>query len=171
MKGYIQVYTGNGKGKSTAAFGLALRGAGAGLRIYIGQFLKGSRYSELESIKKLSGLITLKQYGRTGFIRNHPSTEDIAQAKAGLHEIKEIVRAGHHQIVILDEVNVAISYNLLSVEDLLEVMDRKHPSVELVFTGRDADQKIIDRADLVTEMKEIKHYYRKGVPARVGIEK
>jgi len=171
MKGYVQVYTGDGKGKTTAAFGLALRAAGAGLNIFIAQFVKGMKYSELDSIKRFSDLITLKQYGRGCFIKKDPTPEDIQAARSGLEAVREIILAGKHQVVILDEANIAIHYNLFTVEDLLELIDSKPEHVELVITGRNAHPDLLERADLVTEMKEIKHYFTKGVEAREGIEK
>ena len=170
MKGYVHVYTGDGKGKTTAAFGLALRAAGAGLKVYIAQFVKGMEYSELESIKRFSDQVQLKQYGRDCFIFNDPTEEDINCAKEGLAEVKEIVSSGEYQVVILDEANIATYYNLFTVDDLLDLIDNKPDDVELVITGRQADPRIIERADLVTEMKEIKHYYSKGIQARKGIE-
>ncbi|MDA3833720.1 MAG: cob(I)yrinic acid a,c-diamide adenosyltransferase [Spirochaetales bacterium] len=171
MKGYIQVYTGNGKGKTTAAFGLALRAAGAGLKVYIAQFVKGMKYSELYSLAKLSEFITLKQYGRDCFINKDPDKEDIKAALEGLKEVKEIMCSGKYQMIILDEANIATYYNLFSVDDLLDFIQARPEDVELVITGRNADPRIIEEADLVTEMKEIKHYYQKGVQARDGIEK
>jgi len=170
MKGYIQVYTGNGKGKTTAALGLALRAAGAGLKVYFAQFIKGMDYSELHSIKKLSKNITLKQYGRECFIYKEPDEEDIKAARNGFEEVTKIVLEGKHEIVVLDEINIAIYYKLISVEEVLELIDNKPENVELVLTGRNVDKKIIERADLVTEMKEIKHYYQNGIRARKGIE-
>lgn len=171
MKGYVQIYTGDGKGKTTAAFGLALRAAGAGLNIFIAQFVKGMKYSELDSITRFSDIITLKQYGRGCFIKKDPTPEDIHAARSGLEEVREIILAGKHQVVILDEANIAIHYNLFTVEDLLELIDSKPEHVELVITGRNAHPDLLERADLVTEMKEIKHYYAEGVMAREGIEK
>jgi cob(I)alamin adenosyltransferase len=171
MKGYVQVYSGNGKGKTTAALGLALRAVGSGLKVYIGQFIKGSHYSELDALARLSESITVKQYGQSGFIRNKPSETDRKQARAGLEDIKKIVTSGTHQLVIMDEVNIAVYYQLVTVDELLELIDSKNDSVELVLTGRYADPRVIDRADLVTEMKDIKHYYQDGVKARTGIEK
>lgn len=170
-KGYVQVYTGNGKGKTTAAFGLALRAAGAGLRVFIGQFVKGMHYSELEAVKKFGDLVTVRQYGRRCFIRNAPEDEDIRLAGEGLAEIQSIVADGAYSVVILDEANIAVRFQLFSVDDLLELVESKPEHVELVFTGRDADARLIARADLVTEMREIKHYYTAGVQARTGIEK
>ena len=171
MKGYIQVYTGNGKGKTTAAMGLAIRAAGAGLRVYIAQFVKGAEYSELESVKKLSDSITLRQYGLGFFVNREPDKEDVRVAREGLKEVREIMCSGTYDLVILDEANIATYYGLFSVEDLLDFMRVKPENVELVITGRMADSRIIESADLVTEMKEIKHYYHSGVEARIGIEK
>ena len=161
-----------GKGKTTAAFGLALRAAGAGLKVYFTQFVKGTKYSECHAVEKyLSAFITLKQYGMGYFIEREPNEEDRRVASEGLREIREIMCSGKYDVIILDEANIAVYYKLFSLEDLLDFIDAKPENVELVITGRHADPKIIDRADLVTEMKEIKHYYRKGVEARVGIEK
>ena len=171
MKGYIHVYTGNGKGKTTAAFGLALRAAGAGLKVYIAQFVKGRKYSELKALDKLSEFITIKQYGRGCFIYREPEKEDIQAAQEGLREVREIMRSGKYQMIILDEANIATYYNLFSVDELLDFIRAKPEEVELIITGRKADPRVIEKADLVTEMKEIKHYYQKGVQARDGIEK
>jgi cob(I)alamin adenosyltransferase len=171
MKGYVQVYTGNGKGKTTAALGLALRAAGAGLRVFIAQFVKNSRYSEMKAVEDLGDAITLRQYGLGDFLNRKPEPEDIRAAREGLKDVREIMLSGRYDIIILDEVNIAITYSLFSVEDLLAFMEARPENVELVLTGRKADPRIIDAADLATEMKEIKHYYRNGVEARVGIEK
>ena len=169
-KGYVHLYTGDGKGKTTAAFGLALRAVGAGMKVFIAQFAKGMKYSELESIKRFADQITLKQYGRDCFIINKPTPEDIALAREGYDDALRIVKSGEYGLVILDEANIATYYNLFSVDELLALIEAKAEHVELVITGRKADPRIIDRADLVTEMKEIKHYYTQGVPARKGIE-
>ena len=171
MKGYVHVYTGDGKGKTTAALGLALRAAGAGLRVYIAQFVKGMHYSELNSLTKLEEFITVKQYGRDCFINREPEKDDIQAAQKGLKEVKEIMCSGKYQMVILDEANIATYYNLFSVEELLDFIRARPKGVELVITGRAADPRIIEAADLVTEMKEVKHYYQKRVQARNGIEK
>jgi len=171
MKGYVQVYTGNGKGKTTAALGLALRAAGANMKVYIAQFVKGMKYSEINALAKLQDFITVKQYGRKGFIKRDPDEEDIQAAREGLQEVREIMRSGEYQMIILDEANIATSYNLFSVDELLDFIEAKPGGVELVITGRTADPRIIEKADLVTEMKEIKHYYQKGVKARKGIER
>lgn len=169
--GYIHVYTGTGKGKTTAAFGLALRAAGAGLKVFIGQFLKGIPYSENTSLERFSDSITLRQYGRGCFITGQPDAEDIEAAQEGLKEVKRIVASGEYRLVILDEANVATHLGLFSVGDLLDVIEAKPEDVELVITGRDAHPRVIERADLVTDMRDVKHYYNKGVRARRGIEK
>jgi len=171
MKGYIQVYTGNGKGKTTAAIGLAIRAAGAGLKVFIAQFIKMGEYSEINALKRFSDLITIEQYGLGLFTKGKPSPEDIQAARKGLERIEKIIDLRKYHVIILEEANVAVSYGLFSVKDLLKIIDKKPDDVEIVITGRDARPEIIERADLVTEMKEIKHYYQKGVRARVGIEK
>jgi len=171
MKGYTQVYTGSGKGKTTAAFGLALRAAGAGLKVYIAQFVKGMKYSELDSIKKLSDSIELKQYGRDCFIFKDPEAEDLRVAQEGLKEVSKLMQSRKYDVIILDEANIATYYKLFPVDDLLELIQTKPENIELIITGRKADPRIVEAADLVTEMKEIKHYYQKGVQAREGIEK
>jgi cob(I)alamin adenosyltransferase len=170
MTGYVQVYTGDGKGKTTAALGLALRAAGAGLKVLIAQFLKGRPCSELNAIARFSDLITLKQYGRECFIRHTPEPEDIRVAREGLEEVRKLLTSGKYNVLILDEANIAVHYGLFSVEDLLEIIDLRPKDVEIIITGRYADRKIVEKADLVTEMKEVKHYYKRGVAARKGIE-
>ncbi len=170
-KGFIQVYTGNGKGKTSAAFGLALRAIGNGLRVYIIQFIKGGfDYGELHVLDKLPDL-TLKAYGRGKFvIATPPEKEDIRLAEQALRHAKEIVESGKYDIVILDEINVALDLKLISLSETLALIDSKPEHVELVLTGRNARREIVDRADLVTEMKEIKHPFSRGFPARKGIE-
>ncbi len=171
MQGYVQIYTGNGKGKTTAAIGLAVRAAGANLKVFIGQFVKGMHYSELDSLKRFDDFITIKQFGRDCFIYNDPTEEDIKRAQDGLAEAREIIFSGKYDLVILDEINIALYYALFSVEDVLDIVKNKPSNVELLLTGRYAPKELIDAADLVTEMKEIKHYYQQGVLARPGIEK
>ncbi|MBF0413822.1 MAG: cob(I)yrinic acid a,c-diamide adenosyltransferase [Desulfamplus sp.] len=170
MKGYIQVYSGNGKGKTTAAFGLCLRASGAGKNVYIGQFIKGMHYSELDILPAIEN-ITLKQYGRGCFIYSEPVQEDYTAALNGLAEIGIILQSGEYDVVVLDEVNIALYYGLFSFDDLKQLLINRASHVEVIITGRYAPQELIDMADLVTEMKEIKHYYTKGVEARTGIEK
>lgn len=173
FKGYIQVYTGKGKGKTTAALGVALRAAGHGLKTYIGQFLKGQDYGELHSARKLSQWIEVEQFGRKGFIHvtEDPDTEDIERARSGLKKCQEAMLSGKYAIVILDEINVAMHFHLISEKDVHDLLDEKPEHVEVVLTGRYAPKSLVNRADLVTEMKEVKHYHKKGVQAREGIEK
>jgi len=170
MRGFIQVYTGDGKGKTTAALGLALRAAGAGLKVFIGQFVKGAAYSEIKILHQLEENITVRQYGRRCFIKDQPDEEDIRRAQDGLSEVDSVIQSGTYDLVILDEANIAVYFKLFSVEDLLSVVQNRPKKVEIVITGRKADPKLIEVADLVTEMKEVKHYYRQGITARVGIE-
>lgn len=173
FRGYIQVYTGKGKGKTTAALGLALRAAGHGLKTYIGQFLKGQDYGELRSVQKLSPWIELAQFGRKGFIHvtKDPDQEDFDRAKSGLAKCSEAMLSGKYDIIILDEINVAIYFKLITEKEIHDFLDRKPENIEVILTGRYAPDSIVERADLVTGMEEIKHYHRKGVHAREGIEK
>ncbi len=170
-KGQIHIYTGNGKGKTTAALGLALRSAGAGHKVWIGQFAKGTEQSEHTALKRFDDLVTIKLFGKDSFILKEPDQEDIRCAKEGLAEASEILTLGEHRVVILDEACIAIHFNLITLEELLEVIEKKPEPVELIITGRNAPQKLIDAADLVTEMREVKHYYTQGIQARRGIEK
>ena len=170
-RGYIQVYTGGGKGKTTAALGLALRAAGAGMKVFIAQFIKKRRCSEHAMLERFEDQITLRQYGRGFFLKRKPAKADIQAARCGYREIKEILLSKRYDVVILDEANVATRYGLLTVDELLALMSAKPKGVELIITGRYADERIIAKADLVTEMTEIKHYKGMGVKARIGIEK
>jgi cob(I)alamin adenosyltransferase len=165
----IQVYTGEGKGKTTAAVGLAVRAAGAGLKVYLGQFIKGKRYSELKALKKFKN-IKIEQFGRGCFIRGRPQQEDIALAKKGLKKIKQALAGRKFDLVILDEINIATRLKLIKVSELLSLLKKAGPKTELILTGRYAHPKILKAADLVSEIKERKHYFRSGVRARRGIE-
>jgi len=169
-QGHIQVYTGDGKGKTTAALGLALRAAGAGVRVFIAQFAKARPTAEMAALQRFADLITIKQYGRSGFIVGEPEPEDIQAAQQGLEEAQKIIISGEYSLVILDEANVAVDLGLFSVQALLAAVNAKPEHVELVITGRNAHECIIECADLVTEMREVKHYYSKGVKARRGVE-
>lgn len=171
MTGYVQVYTGDGKGKTTAALGLALRAAGAGWPVFVGQFAKGGPASELDALKRFSDLITVRQFGREGFIPPEADDADLAAARRGLAQCREALASGSYTLVVLDEVNVAATMGLFPLQELIDLIDARPDGVELVLTGRYAHRTILDRADLVTEMREIKHYYRQGVRARTGIEK
>lgn len=169
-RAYVQVYTGDGKGKTTAALGLALRAAGAGLHVFIAQFVKGMAYSELSSLARFADLVEVRQYGLRCFIRGAPTPEDVAAAREGLREAREAVASGRWDLVILDEANIATHFGLFSAAELLEVVDLAAGRVEIVITGRRADPRVIERADLVTDMREVKHYFARGVAARRGIE-
>jgi cob(I)alamin adenosyltransferase len=169
--GLVQVYTGDGKGKTTAALGLALRAAGNEMRTYIGQFLKGRRYGELESIRRLAPFVTLEQYGLNEWVHVDGVTpEQRAAAQEGLNKIRQALTGGAYDIVVADEINIALYFGLLTEEEVIDLIDAKPSGVELVLTGRRAPDAIIERADLVTEMREIRHPYQQGIPARVGIE-
>lgn len=170
MKGYIQVYTGNGKGKTTAALGLALRGAGAGRQVFVGQFLKHGDYSEIKSLSRFEN-ITVEQFGMGKFVRGAPSEQEKAAARNGYERLCKILQDKTYDLVIVDEGNVAVTCQLISEAELLALMDKKAEHVELVITGRGASPAVMARADLVTEMTEIRHYFHQGVTARKGIEK
>ena len=170
-RGYVQVYTGNGKGKTTAALGLALRAAGAGLKVFIAQFLKGQFTSEVEALKRFEESIVLEQFGTRRWIGRQVREEDVEEAERGKRRAEEVVREGACDVVILDEINVAARYGLVSEQWLLDLIDSRPPHVELVLTGRYAPESVLARADLVTEMRPVKHYYQDGVPARNGIER
>ncbi|MBN2480656.1 MAG: cob(I)yrinic acid a,c-diamide adenosyltransferase [Bacteroidales bacterium] len=170
MKGYIHIYTGNGKGKTTAAFGMALRAAGAGKRVFIAQFVKGRTYSEIKALKRFLPAILIKQYGRDCFIYNEPDVKDIDAARAGLSEVIKMINSGDFDMVILDEACIAIYYNLFSTDELLNAIQQRPEDMEIIITGRYAPPELIGIADLVTEMKEVKHYYSRGVKGRKGIE-
>jgi len=170
-KGYIQIYTGEGKGKTTAALGLALRAVGAGLKVYIGQFMKTGAYSEVEGLRLLGDQVRIEQFGGDKFIVGEPTKEDRERAAAGFARVKEIVLRGGFDVVILEEVNIALKIGLLPLDGVLGLLDRKPEEVEIVCTGRGAPEELIEAADLVTEMRNIKHYMDRGVYARGGIEK
>lgn len=173
FRGYVQVYTGNGKGKTTAALGLALRAAGHGYRVFIGQFLKGHPYGELRSLRQLAPLIRVEQFGRKGFIHvtENPEDEDVNRAKRGLERCRRAMLSSQYRVIILDEINVALHFRLLTVRDVHAFLDQRPADVEVILTGRYAPVSLLRRADLVTEMREKKHYYALGVRARPGIEK
>ncbi|MCL2789852.1 MAG: cob(I)yrinic acid a,c-diamide adenosyltransferase [Desulfobulbus sp.] len=170
MRGFVQIYTGDGKGKTTAVLGLAIRAAGAGLRVYIGQFVKNADYSELHALRHLPEAITIEQYGLGCMLIHAVTRQDIDAARHGLATINAAMTSGTFDLVIADEINVACVLGLLEECDLLELVARRPPAVELVLTGRGAPLSVLERADLVTEMRTIKHYYERGVLARKGIE-
>ncbi|NCD41382.1 MAG: cob(I)yrinic acid a,c-diamide adenosyltransferase [Bacteroidia bacterium] len=170
MQGMVHVYTGNGKGKTTAAFGLSLRAAGAGKKVFFAQFVKGRTYAEIRAVEKYLPMITVKQYGLDCFIYNDPTEKDIQAAQKGLEEVTDKLSSGQYDVVVLDEASIALYYRLFSLDNLWNAISGRAEKTEVIVTGRYAPQELIDKADLVTEMKEIKHYYSKGIEAREGIE-
>ena len=179
-QGMIQVYTGDGKGKTTAALGLACRAAGHGYKIFIIQFMKGNigqratsgEYGELEAARRLAPYLTIRQMGRGCRVsRENPDPEDVKLCQEARVLARGVVSGGEYDIVVLDEINVAVDFGLVQKEEVLKLMDERPANVELILTGRHAAQEIIERADLVTEMVEIKHYYQRGIESRKGIEK
>ncbi len=172
-KGFIQVYTGNGKGKTTAALGLALRAAGREMSVCIIQFMKGDpSCGEHLAALRLAPNLTIIPAGREGRVnRDNPDPEDVRLAREALALATEAVQGCKYDIVILDEINGATAIGLVAVDDVISLMGAKPPCVELVLTGRNAHERIIAAADLVTEMREVKHYFKAGVVARPGIER
>lgn len=168
-KGYVHIYTGNGKGKTTAAFGLAVRAACSGKRVFIGQFVKDMKYNETK-IENYLPLITVEQFGKGCFINRLPTQEDKNAAGLALEKCSEILKEGKYDLVILDEINIAIYYELFHVEAVIDALKTRDNGVEVVLTGRYAPDSLIAMADLVTEMKEVKHYYSQGVLSRDGID-
>ena len=169
IKGYIHIYTGSGKGKTTAAFGLALRAACAGKKVYIGQFVKDMQYSET-AITGILPAIEIEQLGRGCFISKDPVQADIDAAEVALATCVAKLNSGTYDVVILDEIFIALYYGLIQTDQVLEALNNRPEQVEIVLTGRYAPEALIERADLVTEMKEIKHYYSQGVLSRKGID-
>ncbi|TDA64006.1 MAG: cob(I)yrinic acid a,c-diamide adenosyltransferase [Clostridia bacterium] len=170
-QGLIQVYTGNAKGKSTAAFGLAVRAAGHGLKVHIVQFMKTGDYGENKTLARLAPEIEVRAFGRKGFIhRGGARAEDYELAVQALDYAREIMLSGRADVLILDEINNALYFGLLPLEAVLEFLAAKPPQIELVLTGRNAPREITERADLVTEMLEVKHPYQQGIGSRAGIE-
>ena len=170
-KGYIQVYTGDGKGKTTAAMGLIVRALGNGMKVYFGQFLKNHPYSEIKTLQKLSGAqLTLAQFGTKRPVLEPMNEEDKTAALAGIQAAETKMKDGGYDLIILDEFNIVAGHKLVDEARLKLFIDNKPEGTELVLTGRSAPGWLIERADLVTEMKMIKHYFENGVPARKGIE-
>lgn len=172
-RGLIMVLTGNGKGKTTSAFGQALRAIGHGIRVLIIQFMKGSEtYGELQAARKYLGdLLTVEQYGRNEFVdKANPSPVDIELARRGLDRAREALASREFGLVVLDEINVAMDFGLLPWEDVEAVLAARHPSVDVLLTGRYAPPQLVQAADQVSEVLDIKHHYAEGVPARAGIE-
>ncbi len=170
-KGLVQIYTGNGKGKTTASLGLAFRAAGHDFRVYVMQFMKGQTiYGELEAARRVGTNLTIEQVGREAFVSRQPTAEDRRLATEALARARQLTSSGDYDLVVLDELNCAVDYGLIPVAEVKELICAKAPHTELVLTGRNAHPELIELADLVTEMREIKHYYPSGQQARQGIE-
>jgi cob(I)alamin adenosyltransferase len=165
----IQVYTGNGKGKTTAALGLALRAAGAGLKVYIGQFAKGRACSEHKALRGIKN-IKLERFGSGCFLRTKPREIDRKLAGRGMQRVKQIIGCGDYQVIILDEINIVLRLKLVDLKEFLDLVRQLSKKTELVLTGRYAPASLIKEADLVSHIREVKHYYRRGIKARKGIE-
>lgn len=169
-KGYIHVYTGDGKGKTTAAIGLGIRATGDGLKVLMIQFMKGRRYSELDALKQNENF-TVVQFGRDEFVsKEKPEQIDIDLAQQGLAYAKETIQQHNYDVVILDEINVAVDFQLISEKDIITLLNKKPETMELILTGRYASAEIIKHADVVSEILQIKHPYQKGILSRKGID-
>ncbi len=168
-RGYIHIYTGNGKGKTTAAFGLALRAACAGKKVYIGQFVKDMKYSETKVVDFMSNIV-IEQLGEGCFISKAPTERDREIANLALDKCADLLKSDDYDLVILDEINIALYFNLIEVKSVVTALESRNESIEVVLTGRYAPDQLIEMADLVTEMKEIKHYYTQGVLSREGFD-
>jgi len=166
----LQIYTGNGKGKTTAALGLGLRAVGAGKRVLLIQFLKDGQSSEVKAIKKIPGF-DYRNFGKKGFInKNNLTKKDFDLAEQSFNFAQKALKSRKYDCIILDEINIVLGLELLKTDDLIKLIKTIPPKTEIILTGRNAPKKLIQIADLVTEMKEIKHYFKKGVKARKGIE-
>jgi len=171
-QGLVMVVTGNGKGKTTAAFGQALRAAGHGLHVLIVQFMKGDpEYGEVRAAIRFLPTVEVVQSGLPTFVEPHnPGLEDVRLARRGLELARKAVAEGRHFLVILDEINVAVEYGLLAVEEVLDLLKGRAPGVNVLLTGRYAPAAVCEQADLVSEVREVRHHYHQGVPGREGIE-
>jgi cob(I)alamin adenosyltransferase len=170
-KGYVHIYTGNGKGKTSAAIGIAVRAAGAGLKTYFAQLMKSYLYSELISLKKISEIKTV-QFGDDNFVleKRKPNEKELTTARDALAKIEKIMLSGEYDIIVIDEALVSVYFGLITNRDIFDLIDKKPENVELILTGRYADKSIIEKADIVSEIKEVKHYYSKGILSRKGID-
>jgi len=170
QQGYVHVYTGNGKGKTTTMLGLVLRAVGAGLRVYIGQFMKSRALSEITAIENYLPNVKVDLYGGEYVLGSYLAENDAIAAKQGLVRAEQAILSGEYDMVALDEINVAAFMGLIDIQDVLQLIEKKPANVELVLTGRYVIREIVALADLVSDIVDVKHYYNIGVPARVGIE-
>lgn len=171
-QGYIQVYTGNGKGKTTAAIGQAIRALGNGLKVHFVQFMKNYPYGELKVLENIHPNFTIKRYGTDDFVfkKMPPDEKLIAEMRNGLKDVEKMMLSGSRDIIILDEILVSVYFKIFNVQEIISFLKKKPKKVEIILTGRYCPEQIIRLADLITDMKEVKHYYQKGVSARTGIE-
>jgi cob(I)alamin adenosyltransferase len=170
-RGLVMVITGNGKGKTTAAFGQALRAIGQGYRVFVLQFMKGRKYGEIVAAEKYFPHLTIRMSGLDSFvIRDNPAAVDIELAQKGLAAAKKAIVSGKYDMVILDEINVALDFKLIALQDVVELIKNKPAGLDLILTGRYAPPEIIELADTVSEVKEVKHHYQAGIKDRAGIE-
>jgi cob(I)alamin adenosyltransferase len=169
--GLVQIFTGSGKGKTSAALGTVLRASGQGLRVFVVFFLKGKYpYGEFSTLTRLPN-VEVASFGLRCFIKqSKPKPEEIEQAVLALAAAREAMLSGRYDIVVLDEVNIALWYKLIALDDVIRLIEERPPEVELILTGRNAEPRLIELADLVTEMVKLKHPYDKGIRARRGIE-
>jgi cob(I)alamin adenosyltransferase len=170
-KGLVIVITGNGKGKTTAAFGQALRAIGHGYKVFVLQFMKGRKYGEFIAAEKYLPNLTIRMSGLDSFVmRDNPAAIDIELAQKGLDVARKAITSGKYDMVILDEINVALDFKLIALTEVIELIKNKPANLDLILTGRYAPKEIIKLADTVSEIKEIKHHYTAGIKDRAGIE-
>ena len=172
--GLVQIYTGTGKGKTTAAIGAGIRAVGQGLRVHMIQFLKGGDnfppYGEVRALA-LIPRFTLEQFGPSHFIKPGAiSDEDREIVKCGLERAKEVLASGNYDLVILDEINVVLHLGMATLQEILDLLDRKATQTEVILTGRGAPEALLERVDLVSRIEAVKHPFEKGIEARPGIE-
>lgn len=170
-KGYVHVYTGNGKGKTTAAFGLAIRSLFAGKNVFIAQFVKSMKYHETQIEQYFSNLIKIEQFGGGCIFNRKPTTNEIEIVQQGWEKVAKLLSSSDYDLIVLDELTIALNLGMLNEEEVIKAIQERTSSIELIITGRYASDALINMADLVTEMKEVKHYYSQGVEARDGIER
>ncbi len=171
FKGFIQVYTGDGKGKTTSAIGLTIRALGAGFKVAFFQFFKPDTSSEVKILKSFSPQLYYRSFGKAKFIKGNFDPEIEKLTLEGWEEVKKLVKSANYNIIVLDEIVYALNWGIISLEEFLEVIKNKPENLEIILTGRHAPKKVIEIADLVTEMRKVKHYYEKGVKSRKGIER
>ncbi len=170
-RGLVMVITGNGKGKTTSAFGQALRAVGQGYKVFIAQFMKGRDYGEFVAAEKYLPRLTIRRFGLDSFVmRDNPAPVDIALARQGFDMVKKAVASGKYNMIILDEINVAMDFKLVPLEEVVDLIQNRPPALDLILTGRYAAKEILKLADTISEIKEIKHHYAAGIKDRAGIE-